>query len=121
MTSDSPWQGTWVVLSYRSGDEMMITDERTEASLTFDGSFVSGSMGVNRFSGQVDARFPIGSLAMTRMAGPPELMRQEDTILEHLQDADTIEVIEDGMTLSLDGLLLVELERTETETSDLPS
>jgi hypothetical protein len=40
-------------------------------------------MGLNRFGGQVDAQFPIGPLAMTRMAGPPDLMRQEDTILEH--------------------------------------
>lgn len=121
MTSDSPWQGTWVVLTYRSGDEMVIPDDRSEASLTFDGSIVSGSMGLNRFSGQVHAQFPIGPLAMTRMAGPPELMRQEDIILEHLQEADTVEVTEDGMTLSLDGFLLVELERTGTGISDLPS
>jgi hypothetical protein len=48
-------------------------------------------------------------------------MRQEDTIVEHLPEADTIEVTEDGMTLSLDGLLLVDLERSETEVSDVPS
>jgi heat shock protein HslJ len=78
-------------------------------------------MGLNRFGGQVDAQFPIGPLAMTRMAGPPELMRQEDTILEHLQEANTIEVTEDGMALGLDGLLLVVLERTETGISDVPS
>jgi heat shock protein HslJ len=108
-------------MSYRSGDEMLIPDDRAAASLTIDGTLVSGSMGVNRFSGQMGAEFPIGPIATTRMAGPPELMLQEDTILEHLQEADTIEVIEDGMTLSRDGLLLVELERTETALSDLSS
>lgn len=121
MTRVPAWQGTWVVLSYRSGEEMVIADERTEARLTFDGSLVTGSMGVNRFSGQLDAQFPIEALVTTSMAGPPELMRQEDTLLEHLQEADTIDVIGDGMTMSLDGLLLVELERTGTGISDLPS
>ena len=48
------------------------------------------------------------------MAGPPELMLHEDTILEHLHEAATIEVIEDGMSLSRNGLLLIELERTGT-------
>lgn len=116
MTPES-LQGSWVVASYRSDDEMVIPDDRSEASLTIDGALVFGNMGVNGFSGQIDSELPIGSLAMTRMAGPVELMRQEDIILEHIQEADAIEVVEDGMSMSRDGLLLIELERTGTAES----
>lgn len=100
---------------------MLIPDDRAEATLTIDGALVSGSMGVNRFSGQISAELPIAPIVTTRMAGPSELMLQEDIILEHLQEADTIEVIEDGMTMSRDGLLLVELERTEPELPEFSS
>jgi heat shock protein HslJ len=97
---------------------MLTPENDSEASLTIDGTLVSGSMGVNRFSGQIGAEFSIGPVATTRMAGPPELMLQEDTILEHVQEADTIEVIEDGMNLRRDRLLLVELERKRTAPTD---
>jgi len=53
-------------------------------------------------------------LAVTRMAGPAELMAQEGALLEHLQSADAIEVVEDGMFLSRDGLFAMELERRGT-------
>jgi hypothetical protein len=78
----------------------------------------SGHRGV---LGQIGVRSPIGPVATTRMAGPRELIRREDTILERLQGADTIEVIEIGMTLSRNGLLLVELERTGTSQWDRSS
>lgn len=112
MSIESPLQGTWVVTAYRSGDEMVEPDRRTEAGLVVEGTRIAGSMGVNRFSGQIDDEIPIGPLATTRMAGPAELMKQEDTLLEILQSADTVEVAGEGMFLSSEGLLLMELERT---------
>lgn len=45
---------------------------------------------------------------MTRMAGPAELMAQENILLEHLQSVDA------GMFLRRDGLLVMELERRGT-------
>lgn len=100
--------------AYRSGDEMVEPDRRTEAGLVVDGTRIAGSMGVNRFSGQIDDGMPLGPLATTRMAGPAELMRQEDTLLEILQSADMVEVEGEGMFISSDGLLLMELERSGT-------
>lgn len=115
MIRDSELQGNWVVTAYRSGDVMVEPDQRVKASLMIDGTLVAGTMGVNRFQGRIDDQLPMGPLATTLMAGPEELMRQEDTLLEHLQSADELAVDGDGMLLSVDGLLLVELERTGTD------
>lgn len=115
MSDDSALQGNWMVTAYRSGDMMVAPDDRAEASLMIDGTLIAGTMGINRFSGQIDDELPIGPLATTRMAGPSELMRQEDTLLEHLQSADAFEVVDDGMFVRGDGLLLVELERLGTD------
>jgi hypothetical protein len=52
------------------------------------------------------------------MSGPPELMRQEDILLGHLMGTDTIEVVEEGMTMSREGLTLVELRRRGTESPE---
>jgi heat shock protein HslJ len=107
-------QGTWSVTSYRSGEVMVEPDERSQAQLVVDGSQVSGTMGINRFAGQYGGDVAFGAMAVTRMAGPSELMLQEDILLEHLQSADAVEVSEDGMFVRRDGLLLVELERSGT-------
>lgn len=107
-------QGTWAVTSYRSGEVMVEPDERFQALLMIEGSQLSGTMGINRFAGQFGGDPAFGALAVTRMAGPPDVMRQEDTLLEHLQAADAVEVSEDGMFVRRDGLLLMELERSGT-------
>lgn len=106
---DSLRQGHWTVTSYRSGDEMVVPDTRAEATLLVEGDRISGTMGVNRFMGSNTDTF--GPLATTMMAGPEELMIQEQALLEHLESADVVEVVDDGMFLRRDGLLLVELER----------
>lgn len=93
---------------------MVEPDQRAEASLVVDDTLVAGTMGVNRFHGRLDDELPMGPLATTLMAGPEELMRQEETLLEHLQGADTIEVRGEGMFVSAEGLILIELERTGT-------
>jgi heat shock protein HslJ len=108
-------EGTWRVTSYRSGEVMVEPDEEAEAFLEIDGAGVGGTMGINRFAGQLEGDSSFGAMAMTRMAGPPELMLQEDILLEHLQGVDEVEVNGDGMFLRRDGLLLVELERSGTD------
>ncbi len=112
---DTAHQGTWIVTRYRSGDEMVEPDSRTEPVLEIDGTRVSGTMGVNRLTGEWSDVFPLGPLATTRMMGPPELQAQEDALLGHLTNADNVEVVGRGMFLSSDGLLLVELVRSGTE------
>jgi len=107
-------QGTWAVTSYRSGEAMVEPDEGSQAHLVVDGSQVSGTMGINRFAGQFGGDPAFGAMAVTRMAGPPDLMLQEDTLLELLQAADAVEVSDDGMFVRRDGLLLMELERSGT-------
>lgn len=107
-------EGTWVVTAYLSDDTMVTPAEGSEASLVIEGNLIAGTMGVNRFSGQITDDLPIGPIATTRMAGPEELMRQEATLLEHLQTADRFDADEKGMILHRDGLVLVELERSGT-------
>ncbi|MEM8680458.1 MAG: META domain-containing protein [Planctomycetota bacterium] len=59
-----------------------------EATLDFsDEGQVSGSSGVNRYTGQAKiegTQIRFGPLASSRMAGPPELMREEQRFLEAL-------------------------------------
>jgi hypothetical protein len=49
------------------------------------------------------------------MAGPPDLMSQEDTLLQHLQNADGFLVAGDGMKLTRDGLELMQLRRLRSD------
>lgn len=104
-------RGRWVVVSYRQDDELVVPLEVAETSVTVDGSRISGTMGLNRFTGQIGDDLPIGPLATTRMAGPEDLMRQEDALLENLQTADALEVSGEGMIVSKDGLALIELRK----------
>jgi heat shock protein HslJ len=110
--------GTWLVTSYLDDEEMTVPDHRAEAYMSIDGDHVSGTMGLNRFMGQMQDGLPGQNLAVTRMSGPPELMRQEDILLGHLMGTDTIEVVEEGMTMSREGLTLVELRRRGTESPE---
>jgi heat shock protein HslJ len=107
--------GTWAVTAYRS-DEGMVepSTEGKAAVLVVDAATVAGTMGVNRFTGQLVDGLLGPALAMTRMAGPPQLMSQEDLLMSHLHEADTVAVTDEGMTLSRDGLALVELRRSGT-------
>lgn len=112
-----------MVVRYRSGDEMVapLAEGRETVHLRIEGDQIAGSMGVNRVIGRLgDTGLP-GPLATTMMAGPSQLMEQERILLGLLADADTIEVGEGGMSWSRDGLNLVELQRSGTNDTDLPS
>lgn len=117
--ADVSFDGTWVVIAYRSGDELITPiDGGPDLTLTIDGSGVSGSMGLNRLVGRFEHGSISGPLATTRMAGPPDLMRQEDALLAHLHEADEIVVDGVGMSFRRNGLNLVELRLSGTNGSD---
>ena len=48
-------------------------------------------------------------------------MSQEDTLMSHLHAADAVVVTDEGMTLSRDGLEMVELRRSGTSGPDASS
>lgn len=116
------WAGTsWRVVGV--GD----LDVTGGACLTFgDDGQVSGSGGVNRLTGAYSVDGPVltfGPLATTRMAGPPELMAEEQAVLAALVepltllDAPVIEpggpdaaeqVLEDEGGLVLDGFVTLQ-------------
>ena len=78
------------------------------ARLTLEGeSQIVGNGGVNRFFGTYErvgrTGFRCGRLALTRQAGPPELMREEARLVELLAYADGIRVDGDELVLLLAG------------------
>jgi heat shock protein HslJ len=117
--NDVSFDGDWVIVVYRSGDELVTPiDEGPELTLAIDGSDISGTMGLNRLVGRFEDGLIAGPLGTTRMAGPPDLMEQEDTLLALLTAADEILVDGEGMTLRRDGLNLVELRLSGTNEAD---
>lgn len=107
--------GEWVVTRYLARDEYVEPEATTQ--LLIDGDHVSGTMGVNRFAGRLVDDLLATPLAVTRMAGPPEAMVQENTLLGHFQEADRIETDELGMRMSREGLITVEFEGSGTAPS----
>ena len=79
-----------------NGKEYKLTDEKPFIKLENDGK-VSGFASINRFfgsmlidnQGSVKWTAPFGS---TRMAGPPELMEQENSFLNALQKTESFSI-----------------------------
>lgn len=117
--ADVSFDGTWVVVEYRLGDELItpIVDG-PDPTLKIDGSGVSGSMGLNRLVGRFEDGNISGPLATTRMAGPPDLMKQEDALLAHLHEADEVIVDGEGMSFRRNGLNLIGLRLSGTNGTD---
>lgn len=79
-------------------------------SITFaEEGVVSGTAGVNRYSSKVDLDelksgvFDMPNAAMTKMAGPPELMKIEDEFVKVLTGKPTISLDADRLTLLSSG------------------
>jgi heat shock protein HslJ len=119
--TDASIEGTWVVTGYLVGNELVEPEvSAPEPVMTVEGEQISGTMGVNRFTGRLAADLPVGPMAVTRMAGPPEAMAQEDALLAHLQGADHLEVDGPGMRMSRNGLTTIEFRRSGTS-EDVPA
>ncbi len=95
--------GTWEVRGVRIGDGVVSSATDPDRTITFtaDGG-VSGSAGVNRFSGtaRLDGdRLTIGPLRTTRMAGSPEAMDAETAFLHALDEVVAVRLDGDDLTL----------------------
>lgn len=101
-------EGSWVVSEISIGGELVPPLEGPVLTLEVSGGRLSGSAGINRFMGQID-KDHFGTLATTRMAGPPELMDQEARYLRHLSSIDRVEVTKKGMNMVTSGLVVLTL------------
>lgn len=87
---------------------------------------VAGSGGVNRFSGTctiIGEKLKFGALAVTRMAGPPAVMNQENAFLTALAAITSYRLDENDILhlLDKDGKELVRLSRSDGDPNDVPA
>jgi len=99
---------SWKVTNYNNGKEAVVgMADGSEVTLSFgtDGT-VSGNGGVNTFNGPYESgedSIKIGPLTSTLMAGPDELMAQEQQYLAALEAATTWEITNGVLTLRDDS------------------
>ncbi|MDH4140064.1 MAG: META domain-containing protein [Coriobacteriia bacterium] len=103
VTDPAELEGTWVLESYAEGVEQTDVDPAVNSEITFDNGQVTGSGGVNTFSGTYEAddgRLQFGPLASTLMAGEPAAMEQESGFFSALEATESFEVFEGKLVLS---------------------
>ncbi len=91
-------EGDWLVVEI-DGEPI---DTEAAREVRFEGDRVSGKVGVNRFTGSFSRNgdmLEVGPVALTRMAGPPELMALEQRFTSHLEGA--LEIGQEGTELTL--------------------
>ncbi len=107
-------EGNWTVIELGEGEEKVEAIPGSVITMEIVGEQVSGTSGVNRYSGSfVDGSF--GPLATTMMAGPPDIMEQEARFLALLDRCDGARVEGDLLQLSIDGEIVIHLQRRQLE------
>ncbi len=105
VVGDASWVGVEWVLIGLAGDDA-VDGVTTTFSVDAEGK-ASGRGGVNRYGGTfaVDGEGGIqaGPFASTRMAGPPEAMRQEHEFLTLLGKAVAVEVVGGELRIECEG------------------
>ena len=109
-------EGTWDIVAYRSEDALVPVLDGSAPHIEVDSERVAGMASINRVMGS-SRDLPLGPMAMTMMAGPPELMDQEHRIATLLGEADDVVSGLSGMFLLADGLIVIEMVRRGTKTS----
>lgn len=109
MTDRESLEGEWEVSGLAVGGELQPPIGGSRLTLTVDDDRVWGRSGVNRFTGGFGEDGVFGPLAVTRMAGPQDLMIQEDIYLRHLSDAEGWEEQQGGISLLAGGLIVLTL------------
>ncbi len=109
-------EGSWRVVEIAIAGELVPPLKgRGPLSLDVADGKVAGNAGVNRFFGTVGDDGRPGPLATTMMAGPPDLMAQEQLYLGFLDSFDDIQTHDQGINLLRDDVVVVALVP-----SDLP-
>lgn len=101
------------------GRELPLVEGSTATLLIDDADRVAGRASINRYAGTLAPRMPVGEIrwmspgfAVTKMAGPPELMRQEDAFLLALGRTTHVEMAGERLVLrSDDGGMRLEFRR----------
>ncbi len=107
-------EGRWTVTEFGEGDEKVGPIPGSVITMEFVGNRVSGSAGVNRYSGSyVDGNF--GPVTATMMAGPSDLMEQESRFLDLLNRCDGVLVDADVLRLSIGSRVIATLSRIRDE------
>ena len=105
--------GSW--RARKIGDQQVVQDSDVTLDVTTKGE-VSGSTGVNRFSGSatIDGReIEFSPLALTRRAGPPAVMEQESLLTRSLSRTSQFALRRDGTLVLMDeqGNQLIEYSK----------
>jgi len=109
-------EGSWIVESLAVGGELVPPLEGGEPlTLVVSDEKVSGTSGVNRFTGRLGDGNSFSSFAMTRMAGPEELMAQEAILQAHFESVDSIESSDSETLLLAGGQVVVTLAPMGTD------
>jgi heat shock protein HslJ len=100
----------WVLTGFEESDGPSVSHttlvEGTEIDLVFaEENRISGTAGVNRFTGTCYAlatspKLAVRKLATTKKAGPPQAMAQETRFLQRLRSAIRYQIDGDRLTLS---------------------
>ena len=107
-------EGEWEVTEMAIGGELVTPIEGSRLTVEIADGRVAGSAGVNRYMGPVsDEGF--GLLATTMMAGPPELMGQEQIFLELLDGVDAWEQDDNAVCLLESGIVTLCLRPVELD------
>jgi len=105
---------SWTLTAF--GDGTAVAEQPSTLSFDAEGTRVGGKGGVNRYNGAVTISgqaISFGPAASTRMAGPPDLMAQEDTFFRALSDVAAYQIDGDQLTLAdADGNALLIFART---------
>jgi heat shock protein HslJ len=101
-------EGVWRVELMATEEGLSPLVEGSEILVEMAGDRVSGRA-LNRFTGSLGGGRPFGVLATTRMAGPPEIMSQEEAFLKYLQSVD--HVAAERVNLEAAGRVVLVLRR----------
>ncbi|ADE54787.1 META domain-containing protein [Coraliomargarita akajimensis] len=81
-----------------------------KVSLTIEGDTVAGNGPINRWNGTLDGN-KLGLLITTKMAGPPELMKIEDALLQALTESE-LSIEGNDLLVMKNGIIAAEFQRS---------
>lgn len=103
-TDPADLEGTWVLVSFGGTTELTPADPAVTTELTLLDGEVTGTGGVNRFTGTYEATddgaLTFGPIASTKMAGSDEAMAQESEFFAALEATEHFGFNDGNLVLS---------------------